>query len=85
MLISIPLFAQETEVQYNQTDEQGRKQGAWQKYHPGDSVLRYKGHFKDDQPYGKFTHYFINGMTKVELTYNTSERSLARTYYPDET
>ena len=81
----MPVFAQNAEGEFNQTDANGLKQGPWHKYHPGDSVFRYEGQFKDDKPYGLFTHYFINRIVKVELTYHSPERSLSKSYYPDGT
>src|SRR6185312_9538897 len=41
----------------NRTDKMGRKQGLWeQKYANGN--IRYRGHFKDDKPYGVFKYYY---------------------------
>jgi len=81
ILIAFPVLAQE--IEYNKIDENGLKQGLWQKYHSGDSILRYKGVFKDDNPIEKFTHYFTNGAVKVVLSYSSPNRSLSRNYYPD--
>jgi len=85
LLVSLSAFSQNSKEEFNQLDENGKKQGTWHKYHPGDSILRYEGQFRDDQPYGKFTHFFIDGKVKVVLTYSSPDRAFARNYYPDGT
>ena len=45
----------------NKTDAQGRKQGPWRKYQPGDKILIYTGQFKDDIPVGEFRYYYPSG------------------------
>ena len=45
----------------NKTDNKGRKQGPWEVKFEGSDVLRYKGQFKDDKPYGKFVYYYPKG------------------------
>jgi len=69
-------FSQDT---VNQTDAQGRKQGAWRKYDK-DGFRVYEGQFKDGIPYGKFTYYYQNSKIRTisifsgdgSVTYSTS-------------
>jgi antitoxin component YwqK of YwqJK toxin-antitoxin module len=50
----------------NETDAQGRKQGAWSKAWPN-GQLRYTGAFKDDKPVGEFRHFDAEGkLTTVQ-------------------
>jgi antitoxin component YwqK of YwqJK toxin-antitoxin module len=43
----------------NRLDDQGRKQGLWEKRYP-DGKLRYRGHFYNDKPTGVFKYYWDN-------------------------
>lgn len=52
----------------NMTDEQGRKQGLWKKYHPN-GMLRYEGNFKDDKPVGVFKYYYDTGKIQAKMTH----------------
>lgn len=51
----------------NQTDENGLKQGNWEKRYSNERV-RYQGQFKDGEPYGLFKYYYDNG--KLQATNN---------------
>lgn len=64
--LSLSLTAQEI----NQTDGQGNKQGTWKKYYPSNDGLFYEGQFKDDKPYGIFTHYYESGEVKSKTSYD---------------
>lgn len=66
----------------NQTDSQGRKQGQWVKYYDNSKVIRYKGQFKDDKPYGKFVYYYESGEVQTILEYEDNGVALAKTYFP---
>lgn len=50
-------FAQPPKAE-NKTDEQGRKQGYWEKKDPQTNKLVYKGTFKDNKPQGLFIYYY---------------------------
>lgn len=71
-------FAQAAPDTINRTDEQGRKQGVWKKTYPQNTVHRYEGQFKDDQPYGTFKYYYKDGTLKTIMEYSNSG-VLART------
>ena len=60
-LLSLFSFSQDT---INQTDLQGRKQGAWLKFDK-DGFRIYEGQFKDDIPYGKFTYFHQNSKIRT--------------------
>lgn len=47
----------DTGAAMNRVDEQGKKQGLWEKRYP-DGNLRYRGHFMDDKPTGIFKNYY---------------------------
>lgn len=67
-------------AQPNQVDEQGRKQGPWQKKYEGINVLQYKGQFKNDKPVGKFTYYYKSSNVKAVIKHDeNSNRSIG--YY----
>ena len=54
--------------QINQTDKQGKKQGAWiKKYSNGKT--RYTGTFKDDLPVGRFEYFYETGIKKAIITH----------------
>jgi antitoxin component YwqK of YwqJK toxin-antitoxin module len=73
----------QTDVQINQTDQQGRKQGHWIKKYPDESIL-YEGVFKDDHPVGEFKRYYENKTLKSVLQYNSSGReATAMLYHPN--
>jgi len=59
------------EVDVNQVDDQGRKQGKWQKKY-ADGTWRYQGQFKDDKPVGDFTYFYANGAFSAVLTYDAA-------------
>lgn len=50
----------------NRVDENGLKQGKWQKKFPKGQV-RYEGQFRDDKPVGLFTYYFEEGGKSAEI------------------
>jgi antitoxin component YwqK of YwqJK toxin-antitoxin module len=72
----------DTGTAYNKTDEQGRKQGLWEKKYP-DGNLRYKGHFRDDKPSGIFKNYYDLGdsLQAVRVYSNDGESDYARLFY----
>lgn len=48
----------------NRVDEQGRKQGFWQKMDK-DGLKVYEGQFTDDIPHGQFTYFYQNGKVRT--------------------
>ncbi len=68
--------------QLNQVDAQGRKQGQWAKKYEGRNVYKYKGHFKNDKPVGKFTYYYESNKVKAIIKHDeNSNRSEAFFYH----
>ena len=68
VLLYISGMAQE----YNQKDDQGREQGAWQKYHEGTEQLFYKGQFKDGIKVGVWQYFYKDGVAKAEMRFSAS-------------
>jgi len=56
---------------YNQTDENGLKQGPWEKRYTDGSTL-YTATFKDDKPVGKYTRYYPNRKKSLEINYDAN-------------
>lgn len=77
-LLSPSLYAQ------NKKDEQGRKQGVWEKYYPDATTLIYRGQFKDDIPYGDFKYYYPSGKIKSIVRHEGAKRSYAWFYFENE-
>jgi len=68
---------------YNQTDEEGLKQGYWKKQYSNGS-LKYKGGFINDKPVGEFRRYFENGQLKALMIFDKkSELVNTIIYYED--
>jgi antitoxin component YwqK of YwqJK toxin-antitoxin module len=77
----------------NQLDQQGRKQGYWEKRLP-DGNLIYQGYFKDNKPVGEMRRYYESGEIKAiryykedsdwsraKIFYNNGEMASEGTYY----
>ena len=69
--------------QINQTDNNGLRQGRWQKMQPNGKPL-YDGYFKDGKPVGEWKRFHENGRIKANITYKTGTDS-AFTVLFDET
>lgn len=76
-------FTLMSQNEFNQVDENGLKQGAWKKYHRGDSVVKYEGSFIDDKAVGLFTHNYSNGAVRVKIVHGPGLVSRAVNYWPD--
>ena len=77
------IFATQCLVAQNKTDENGRKQGYWEKVDPSTKKIIYKGNFKDDKPQGLFTYYFKGAdsvRTKMEFRQD-GKYAYAKLYY----
>ena len=55
--------------QLNQVDAQKRKQGKWEVFYENTAQLKYKGQFRDNQPYSIFTYYYPSGRIKAKVNY----------------
>ncbi len=65
---------------YNQVDENGLKQGVWKKEHSNGNT-KYKGQFKDDQPYGIFKYYNDKAVIVTVLEYVSYDSAIATHYH----
>ena len=54
---------------YNQIDSSGLKQGKWVKMW-NNGMVKYRGQFRDDKPYGEFKYFYPSGKLKVVLEYS---------------
>ena len=70
-------------AQVNQVDSKGRKQGKWEKVHPGTRVFMSRGEFKDNKPVGKFVYFYKSSKTKAVVNHNAlrTGRSVAYLYH----
>ncbi len=68
--------------QYNERDDEGRKQGLWAKFweESDNKVLQYRGYFKDDQPVGDFWYYYPSGEVRAIFEYLNPSQAYV-TYY----
>lgn len=65
---------------YNKVDENGLKQGLWKKEHSNGNT-KYKGQFKDDQPFGIFKYYNDKGVIITILEYVSADSAIATHYH----
>lgn len=79
IFIFIPFFALS---QINQTDNNGLRQGLWQKQQPNGKLL-YEGSFKDGKPVGEWKRFHEGGQVKAVINYNENS-DLAFTQLFDE-
>ncbi|MDY0343900.1 MAG: toxin-antitoxin system YwqK family antitoxin [Lentimicrobium sp.] len=67
----------------NQMDENGRRQGAWQKTDPLGRLI-YKGNFENDKPQGTFIYFDTTGKVKAETRYSANgNEAFTTSYYPN--
>ncbi len=72
--------AQKQDTVFNQTDEQGRKQGYWKKVYPNGNTA-YRVFFKDNKPIGEYRRYHQNGQLSAFLVYDKKgEHAPAKMY-----
>ncbi len=85
VFISIAMEAQEisSDTIWNQTDMNGYKQGYWKKYYDT-GLLRYKGFFCNNRPFGHLTRYYESGGKMADIEYPSDGiTSYATLYYQD--
>lgn len=82
ILLSSPIYSQIVDKStINKTDDQGRKQGYWEKQYKNGKIA-YSVFFKDDKPIGDFKRYFENGKIMAFLVYDDkSEYAKAKLYH----
>ncbi len=66
----------------NRLDEQGRKQGYWEKRWSNGN-LKYKGHFKDDKPVGEFIRYDSRLNVIARINYKDNDTAVAVLFHPN--
>ncbi len=66
----------------NRRDDQGRRQGLWQKIYP-DGHIRYVGHFWDDKPTGVFKNYYDEGdsLEAIRIYSDDGQSAYAHLFY----
>jgi len=74
------LFTGNALLAQNKVDDQGRKQGAWEKKEKNGKT-KYKGQFKDDIPYGKFKYYDEKGILETVMDFQSADTALATHYH----
>lgn len=68
----------------NKTDDQGRKQGPWERTWAESGQLRYSGSFKDDKPVGSFIYYSTTGKVESRVDhYPGSNAAHGRHFHPN--
>ncbi|SMO69475.1 Antitoxin component YwqK of the YwqJK toxin-antitoxin module [Saccharicrinis carchari] len=67
---------------FNQKDEQGRKQGYWEKRYSNGKPA-YTVTFVDDKPVGTMMRYYFNGNKKVKIVYDENQYGAAELYSED--
>ncbi len=68
---------------FNQTDENGQKQGYWKKHYPNGNLI-YKGFFKDNMPVGEMVRFYESGKTQARLFYREDGiTTMTKLYYED--
>lgn len=68
--------------QINQTDQDGVRQGFWQKKFP-DGQIMYEGGYRDGKPAGQWTRYHEGGQVKAKIRYaEDSDSALVTMFDP---
>ncbi|MDP4602390.1 MAG: toxin-antitoxin system YwqK family antitoxin [Schleiferiaceae bacterium] len=84
-VLSLFGFASELKAQANNSvDAQGKKHGAWVKYHEGGKVMRYQGQFQHGIPVGNWTYLHPNGQKMAEMRYRSATGVCKATEYTEE-
>ncbi|PTN08513.1 antitoxin component YwqK of YwqJK toxin-antitoxin module [Mangrovibacterium marinum] len=73
----LPGLAQEAG---NRLDENGQKQGYWEKKQPNGKFL-YQGYFQDDKPVGEWKRFHTNGVLKARINYAEDSDTAAVTLF----
>ena len=65
IILMLPFFV----LGQNKKDSKGRKQGPWEVKFEDSEIIRYKGQFKDDKPFGTFHYYYPDGKLSAVSKY----------------
>jgi antitoxin component YwqK of YwqJK toxin-antitoxin module len=80
-VVIMPLNSQEFERQKNYTDENGLRQGYWERKYPNGN-FQYRGTFKDNRPRGEFIRFFPDGNKMAVMHFcDKGIRAEAKLYY----
>lgn len=77
LVFNVSVFAQQP---INQSDQQGRKQGFWQKRSPEGKLL-YEATFKDDKPIGEMKRFHPNGSIKATIIFTENSDTASAILY----
>lgn len=64
----------------NHTDENGLKQGYWEKGYPNGKIA-YKGYFKDGKPIGKMERFYESGIKKADINFLSDGKTSYVVFY----
>ena len=82
LFVSITLSGIAQDKQKNQTDQNGLKQGYWEKFYPN-GKMQYKGTFKNNKPIGEFKRFNQEGALIAVMNHNeNSNKVYTKFYYP---
>ena len=73
-------FILQTDTVFNQTDENGLKQGFWKKKYANGQV-KYRGQFLNDQPTGIFYRFYEKGLLQSLQSFRIDGSSFVKIYY----
>ena len=82
VVFSMPIFVSGQTI--NQVDDQGRKQGYWEKKGENGKV-KYKGQFENDVPIGEFTYYDEKGVLASKMEFISSDSARATHFHSNGT
>ena len=70
LFLFVAFFGLVTTAQVNEVDDQGRKQGKWEKLYEGTRVYMYRGQFENNQRVGAWEAFHANGNRSSTVRYN---------------
>ena len=75
-------FPSKQDTVFNQTDNNGVKQGYWKTYYPDEGGVKYTGYFKDGYPVGEFKRYYESGRMEAIMVFDeTGKKADTQLYY----
>jgi antitoxin component YwqK of YwqJK toxin-antitoxin module len=86
IFISVLAKGQSSDTIFNQTDNQGRKQGFWKVYYESKKPeepkkVKYIGFFKNNKPVGTFKRFYEDGVIKAVMNYDATGTNVYTTLY----
>jgi antitoxin component YwqK of YwqJK toxin-antitoxin module len=80
LLASTHSFGSSKDTIWNQSDNQGRKQGYWRVTYENGKI-KYQGFFKDNKPLGEMKKYYESGALKAIQEFTNDKKSKVKLYY----